>query len=150
MPAGSILGIQNLAQLLPICKKDALQPSVHIEPKRIGFLMANMSVFDSIGNFVRLACHIFRCTQGDGSDVFDLDHVAEAGAHAEDKNLRGFEEEASSLLTKSLAWIVVPEAGLMNLTSSRPYSMDFKKVAAADVDRGTCQMSQFAKAAPSS
>jgi hypothetical protein len=107
--------IQNLARILPICKSGVLQSSVNIEPEGIGFAIANMSVFDSIGNFVRLACHLFGCAQDGGSAVFDLDHVAEAGAHAEDKNLRGFGEEASNLPSQGLAWIVVPEAGIDGL-----------------------------------
>jgi hypothetical protein len=103
---------QNLAGLLPIGKSDILQSSVDIKPKVIVFAIANMSVFDPVGNSVRLACHLLECTQNGTSAVFDLDYVAETGAYAEDEDFGGFGEEASYLLDQDFAWVVVPEAGV--------------------------------------
>jgi hypothetical protein len=103
---------QNRARLLPIRKSDVLQPSINIEPKVIVLAIADVSVLDPMCNFARLARHLLESAQDGDSRVFDLDHVAEAGAYTEDKNFRGFGEEVPDLLDQDFARIVVPETGI--------------------------------------
>jgi hypothetical protein len=103
---------QNLTRLLPIRKRNILQPSINIEPKVIVSAIANMGVLDPMGDFARLARHLLESAQDGDSAVFDLDHVAEASAYAEDEDLRGFGEEASDLLDQDFAGVVVSETGV--------------------------------------
>jgi hypothetical protein len=106
---------QNLTRLLPIRKRNILQPSINIEPKVIVSAIPNMSVLDPMGDFARLARHFLESAQDGDSAVFDLDNIAEAGAYAEDKDLRGFGEEASDLLDQDFARVVVSETGIDEL-----------------------------------
>jgi hypothetical protein len=103
---------QNLARLLPIRKRNVLQPPINLEPTVFVLAIANMSVLDPMGNFARLARHLLESAQNGDSAVFDLDRVAEAGAYAEDKDFRGFREEGSDLLDQDFAGVVVPETGV--------------------------------------